>query len=73
MAEILEESENTSMDRIATVRTSRGEEVIINVDATIKKIADLWSDHKNERRAGWTLTEVWYKDSVQSVLNQVRS
>ncbi len=61
---ILEEAENTKLERIATVRTKRGEEMRLNVDKAICALADLFSDIGNEARGGWTLNAGWYDEAL---------
>lgn len=69
-AVILEESENLQLNRIATVRTKRGEEVLINVDAAVCALADLFSDIDNEHRGGWVLAVGWYADALSRLRRQ---
>jgi hypothetical protein len=66
---ILEESENLKLDRIATVRTKRGEEVLINVDQAVIALANFFSDLGNEHRGGWTLNVGWYEGEVRKLHN----
>lgn len=75
MAEILEVSEDPSrgLDQIAEVRSKRGEEVRVNMDATIRKIVDLWSDHRRERQEGGMLTEAYYQAFAKVVLENVET
>jgi hypothetical protein len=61
-SKILEESETVSGNRVATVRTSRGEEYLIDVDRLVCSMASAMSDRENEVRFGWTLNGEWYKD-----------
>jgi hypothetical protein len=63
-AQILEESETLSGDRIATVRSKRGEEHLINVDKAICALVNLMSDRANEQRFGWTVGSSWYEDAL---------
>jgi hypothetical protein len=62
---ILEEAENLKFERIATVRTKRGEEFTINVDAAVTALAEMFSDHDNERRFGWSLNVGWYQQEMR--------
>lgn len=64
---IIEEAENLEGARIATVRTKRGEEVLINVDRTIEAVADLMSDFDHEHRLGWTLEKAWFVEAFKTV------
>lgn len=67
MAMIIEESEELTGERIATVKTSRNEEVLINVDRAVIALAELFSNIENERRGGWSLSSSWYSDELSRV------
>lgn len=56
----LEESENLSGHRIQTIRTKRGDEYSVNIDALAVAVSNLFSDHTNEKRRGWNLQEAWW-------------
>jgi hypothetical protein len=64
---ILEESENLKLERIATVRTKRGEEFLVNLDRAAIALAELFSDHDNEKRGGWSLGTPWYADELSKL------
>ena len=64
IAIILEESEAPGGDRIASIRTVRGEEVMFNVDKAVCGLADLFSELDQELREGWTLNGSWFEDAL---------
>jgi predicted Rdx family selenoprotein len=61
---IIEESEDLSLNRIATVTDNRGGEFVINVDAAVIGLAQLFSDIENERNCGWQLNAGWYEQEI---------
>lgn len=64
---ILEEAENLIGERIATVRTSRGEEVSVNVDAAAVAAANLLSDYDNKLLFGWSLSVPWFVERIETL------
>lgn len=64
---ILEESENLELERMATVRTARGDEFVINLDKLACAVADLLSEERHEARMGWTLNPGWYVEALAPV------
>lgn len=54
-ATIIEQAETR-----ATVRTSRGDEFVIDADEAVKALAEILSDEANERGGGWTLAQGFY-------------
>lgn len=64
---IIEESENCKLERMAIVKTRRGDEYIVNVDQVVCAIADLFSDLANEQRLGWNLNPAWYQQRVNNL------
>jgi len=58
---ILEESENLDLHRVVTVKSNRGDEYIINADAAIEALVQLFSDYDNEKRFGWDLGAGWFE------------
>lgn len=67
-ARIIEQAENR-----VTVRTSRGDEFVIDADAAVKAFAELLSDEANERRGEWMLEKAWYKVAVNGMRKAVIS
>lgn len=59
---IIEESCGLDSARMATVRTSRGDEFVINLDEAAKALAESFSDYRNERHFGWTIMDRWFRD-----------
>lgn len=70
-AKIIEETQGLDGCTIATVRTARGDEYIINVDAAVIGLADLFSDLSNEQRAGWKLGSGWYAEQIARLRENV--
>lgn len=68
---ILEESENLDLHRIATVRSERGEEFRIDLDAAACALGQLFSDHDNERKRGWQLNAGWWQEEFAKLRDRV--
>lgn len=67
-AEIIEESESyPGLHRKATVRSDRGDEYVIDADAALKGLAQLFSDFDNERRFGWNLNSMWFENELKKL------
>lgn len=71
MAQILEESENLSLERMATVRSKRGDEYLVNIDQIVCDIVDSVSDIQNESRMGWTLNPAYYQSIFPRITRHV--
>jgi len=69
MAEILEATENLKKEAIHTVRSKRGEEILINVDKLVMAWVDFMSDKNNEERNGWNLEAPWFEDALKTVVS----
>lgn len=67
MAKIIEESENLQGERIATVKTVRGEEFAMNIDEATCALAELFSDLDNERKRGWELEAKWFTSQLSKL------
>lgn len=67
MAVIIEEAETLKLGRVATVRTARGDQYVIDTDAALRALADLFSDFDNEKRFGWNLARGWYESEFQNL------
>ncbi len=67
MATILEESENTEGDRIATIKTDRGEEYRVNVDKAVCAVMEALSNLDNEERFGWALEPRWFRGEIAAI------
>lgn len=63
-AEILEASEDLAGHQMVTVRSNRGDEYVIDADAAVKSLAQLFSDYDNEQRFGWTLSASWFEQEL---------
>lgn len=61
LPEILEASEDLAGHQIMTVRSDRGDEYVIDADAAVKALAQLFSNYDNEQRHGWTLAAPWFE------------
>jgi hypothetical protein len=72
-AKVIEESQAPDGRRIATVKTDRGDEYSLDVDATLKAVAVLMSDRSNERRFGWTLNVGWYAQEFDLLASRSRA
>lgn len=70
-AKIIEETQGLDGCTIATVRTERGDEYIINADAAVIGLADLFSTLSNERRLGWELGSGWYAAQIDRLRENV--
>lgn len=64
---IIEESENLVGHRMMTVRSDRGDEYVIDADAAVEALAQLFSDQRNERRFGWTLERPWFEQALSKL------
>jgi hypothetical protein len=58
---VLEESTSLAGRRMCTVRTKRGDEYVIDADAAVEALAEMFSEFDNERRFGWTLHRAWWE------------
>lgn len=67
MSKIIEAAETPALTRIVTVRTNRGDEYRVDVDAAALAVADLISDHANEKRQGWTLNAGWFEGELRKL------
>ena len=72
-AMVLEESEAPDGRRVATVKTDRGDEYSLDVDATLKAVAILMSDRANEKRFGWSLGLGWYAQECDLLASRSRA
>lgn len=70
-AQIIEQSENLSLQQVMTIRTNRGDEFIINADEAAKALAVLFSEMDNERRFGWSLGTGWYEQEIAALRRSV--
>lgn len=61
---ILEESENLNLERMATVRSGRGTEYIINIDRLIEAFADFLAEEAHEFKEGRVVRSQWYEDQL---------
>jgi hypothetical protein len=64
---VLEQSEDLNGHQMVTVRSNRGDEYVIDVDAAVKALAQLFSDHDNERRFGWQLERIWFQQELSKL------
>lgn len=67
MATILEEAETESGDRISTVETAGGDELLMNLDVAVCGLAELFSSLDRELREGWTLSDAWYYEQIRAL------
>jgi hypothetical protein len=67
---VIEEADNLRLERVATVRTKRGEEFLINLDKAAVALSELFSDMDNERRFGWELEARWFHQEVAKLRKQ---
>lgn len=72
MSEIIESAESFNGHTMMTVQTDRGDEYVIDADAAVKALADLFSDLDNEKRFGWNLSAPWYEQELQKLRAAVR-
>lgn len=70
MAKILEESETPDGTRVATVKTDRGEEMLVNVDRAVCALAESLSNIANEKRMGWDIAAPYYHDEFEQIRRQ---
>jgi hypothetical protein len=54
-----------------TVRTSRGDEFVIDADEAVKALAEVLSDEANESGGGWSLGQGWYESAINRMRKAV--
>jgi hypothetical protein len=64
---ILEQSESLKGHQMITVRSKRGDEYIIDADAAVEALAQLFSDYDNEKRCGWQLGVGWFEQEFKKL------
>ncbi len=52
---------------VMTVRTERGDEYVIDVDAAVEAVARLLSDYDNNRKRGWALQAPWFEHAIKNL------
>ncbi len=62
-----EESENLSGQRMQTIKTGRGNEYVINVDALALALADIRSERIHERKMGWHLQDALFHEKYEKL------
>jgi hypothetical protein len=66
---ILEVSESLKGHSMMTVRTDRGDEYVIDADAAVIALAELFSTYDNEQRFGWRLDKEWFLSELTKIRN----
>lgn len=67
-ATIIEESESyPGLHRMVTVKSDRGDEYVINVDAAVEAMGQMFSDFDNEKRFGWNLNSSWFETEIRKL------
>lgn len=64
---IIEQSEDLNHHQMMTVLSDRGDEYVIDADAAVRALAQLFSDIDNEKRFGWSLHGAWYEQELRKL------
>lgn len=68
---ILEESEKPNGERIATIRSNRNTEHLVNMDKAAMEMVNLFADSEALIRQGWILNVGWYEDRINEIKTKV--